>query len=84
MAGQNLAILKLAALSLLETLQENDFVNIVAVVSNKKVSGANNLLTRFSVDKISQTEFLLSINFLNISQNILLKKKTTTIYHCKI
>ena len=74
MAGQNLAILKLAALSLLETLQENDFVNIVAVVSNKKVSGANNLLTRLSVDKISQTEFLLSITFLNISQNILLKK----------
>ena len=33
MAGQKLAILKLAAMSLLETLQENDFVNIVVVVS---------------------------------------------------
>lgn len=34
MAGQKLSILKLAAMSLLETLQENDFVNIVVVVSN--------------------------------------------------
>ncbi|XP_078370925.1 voltage-dependent calcium channel subunit alpha-2/delta-3-like isoform X2 [Oculina patagonica] len=35
MAGQNLAILKLAALSLLETLQENDYVNIIAVYNEK-------------------------------------------------
>lgn len=35
MAGQKLAIVKLAAMSLLETLQENDFVNIVIVYSNK-------------------------------------------------
>ncbi|XP_068718812.1 voltage-dependent calcium channel subunit alpha-2/delta-4-like isoform X2 [Montipora capricornis] len=34
MAGQKLAIVKLAAMSLLETLQENDFVNIVVVYSN--------------------------------------------------
>ena len=34
MAGQKLSILKLAAMSLLETLQENDFVNIVVMVSN--------------------------------------------------
>ncbi|KAK2553320.1 Voltage-dependent calcium channel subunit alpha-2/delta-4 [Acropora cervicornis] len=34
MAGQKLAIVKLAAMSLLETLQENDFVNIV-IVDNK-------------------------------------------------
>ena len=33
MAGQKLSILKLAAMSLLETLQENDFVNIVVMVS---------------------------------------------------
>ena len=33
MAGQKLAIVKLATMSLLETLQENDFVNIVIVVS---------------------------------------------------
>ena len=36
MAGQKLSILKLAAKSLLETLQENDFVNIVVMVSNLK------------------------------------------------
>ena len=36
MAGQKLSILKLAATSLLETLQENDFVNIVVMVSNLK------------------------------------------------
>ena len=36
MAGQKLAIVKLAAMSLLETLQENDFVNIVILVSNLK------------------------------------------------
>ena len=36
MAGQKLSILKLAAMSLLETLQENDFVNIVVMVSNLK------------------------------------------------
>lgn len=35
MAGQKLAIVKLAAMSLLETLQENDFVNIVLLYSNK-------------------------------------------------
>lgn len=35
MAGQKLAIVKLAAMSLLETLQENDFVNIVILYSNK-------------------------------------------------
>ena len=34
MAGQKLSILKLAAMSLLETLQENDFVNIVVLVSS--------------------------------------------------
>ncbi|XP_044176390.1 voltage-dependent calcium channel subunit alpha-2/delta-2-like isoform X2 [Acropora millepora] len=37
MAGQKLAIVKLAAMSLLETLQENDFVNIVIVYSNKDI-----------------------------------------------
>lgn len=37
MAGQKLSILRLASLSLLETLQENDFVNIVAVVSDFKI-----------------------------------------------
>ncbi|PFX31255.1 Voltage-dependent calcium channel subunit alpha-2/delta-1 [Stylophora pistillata] len=37
MAGQKLSILKLAALSLLETLQENDFVNIVAVYKGAPV-----------------------------------------------
>lgn len=36
MAGQKLSILRLAAMSLLETLQENDFVNIVVMVSNLK------------------------------------------------
>ena len=36
MAGQKLSILTLAAMSLLETLQENDFVNIVVMVSNLK------------------------------------------------
>ena len=36
MAGQKLSILKLAAMSLLETLQENDFVNIVVMVSKLK------------------------------------------------
>ena len=36
MAGKKLSILKLAAMSLLETLQENDFVNIVVMVSNLK------------------------------------------------
>ena len=36
MAGQKLSILNLAAMSLLETLQENDFVNIVVMVSNLK------------------------------------------------
>ena len=36
MAGQKLSILKLAAMSLLETLQENDFVNIVVMVSKRK------------------------------------------------
>ena len=36
MAGQKLSILKLAAKSLLETLQENDFVNIVVMVSDLK------------------------------------------------
>lgn len=36
MAGQKLSILKLAAMSSLETLQENDFVNIVVMVSNHK------------------------------------------------
>ena len=34
--GQKLSILKLAAMSLLETLQENDFVNIVVMVSKLK------------------------------------------------
>ena len=38
MAGQKLSILRLASLSLLETLQENDFVNIVAVVSDFKIN----------------------------------------------
>ena len=37
MAGQKLSIVRLAAMSLLETLQENDFVNIVIVVSNLKI-----------------------------------------------
>ena len=36
MAGKKLSILKLAAMSLLETLQENDFVNIVVMVSKLK------------------------------------------------
>ena len=36
MAGQKLSILKLATMSLLETLQENDFVNILVMVSNLK------------------------------------------------
>ncbi|XP_073254137.1 voltage-dependent calcium channel subunit alpha-2/delta-1-like isoform X2 [Porites lutea] len=35
MAGQKLSILKLAAKSLLETLQENDFVNIVVMYANE-------------------------------------------------
>lgn len=38
MAGLKLSILRLASLSLLETLQENDFVNIVAVVSDFKIN----------------------------------------------
>lgn len=37
MAGQKLSILRLASLSLLETLQENDFVNIVAVYEGEPV-----------------------------------------------
>ena len=37
MAGQKLSIVKLAAMSLLDTLQENDFVNIIIVVSNLKI-----------------------------------------------
>ena len=37
MVGSNLAIVKLAAMSLLDTLQENDFVNVV-VVSSKPSS----------------------------------------------
>ena len=36
MAGQKLSILKLATMSLLETLQGNDFVNILVMVSNLK------------------------------------------------
>ena len=33
MVGSNIAIARLAAMSLLDTLQENDFVNVVVVVS---------------------------------------------------
>lgn len=39
MAGQKLSILKLAAMSLLETLQENDFVNIVVMYANEGDKG---------------------------------------------
>ncbi|KAM7441152.1 Voltage-dependent calcium channel subunit alpha-2/delta-1 [Porites harrisoni] len=54
MAGQKLSILKLAAMSLLETLQENDFVNIVVMFKYANEGDKDNKVKHYMVCQINK------------------------------